>query len=152
MADTPVDLYRSLRKEQFPDGIFDGENPAPGVLDPDFYPKALPDGKTRAADVEIAKIKGVEWVKSGGGTSLFDKRGVFKGKNWLSFEIPVGTPIPESLVVNNTGYNKRFEATHFQIESKAGMMTKIAMQGALDNFARAAIQKAVALGRLSLSI
>ncbi|WP_338844877.1 hypothetical protein V8J88_14560 [Massilia sp. W12] len=46
-----------------------------------------------------------------------------------------------------TNYNQRFEANHFQIESKARMMTKDAYLGALDNLARNAIVRAVELGR-----
>lgn len=51
MANTVVDLYRSIRIEQFPDGVFDGKDPAEGVLYPDFYARDLGEGKTRAADV-----------------------------------------------------------------------------------------------------
>ena len=144
---TSVDLYRSCRIEQFPNGVLEGLDPAPGILDPDFYPKPLEGGGSRAADVQVDKIDGVEWVRSGGGTSLFDRPGVFTKPGWLSFEIPEGTPIPDSLVVVNTGYNKRFKATHYQIESKAGMMAKEAMQGALGNFARSAIARSVELAR-----
>ena len=142
---TNVDLYRSCRIEQFPDGVLDGSEPAPGILEPDFYPKPLGGGGSRAADVQVDEIDGVEWVRSGGGTSLFDRAGVFTKSGWLSSEIPEGTPIPDSLVVVSTGYNKRFKATHYQIESKAGMMTKEAMQGALGNFARSAIARSVDL-------
>ena len=55
--------------------------------------------------------------------------------------------MPDSLVVKNTGYNKRFKATHYQIESRAQLMTKTAMQGALDNLARCAIVRSIELGR-----
>lgn len=133
MSATEVNLYRSVRIEQFPDGVFDGKEPAPGVLYPDFYPKTLDDGSVRPADVEIRIVKGIEHVLAGGGTSLFD-----------------GTLIPDSLIVRNDGWRKRFKATHYQIESKAGSMTKQAMEGALDNFARNAIVRAVELGRASL--
>ena len=44
---------------------------------PDFYDRDMGNGKVRAADVKIDVIKGVEWVRSGGGTSLFDKPSVF---------------------------------------------------------------------------
>jgi hypothetical protein len=142
-----VDLFRSVRIEQFPDGVLHDEGPAPHVLDPDFYDRDMGNGKVRAADVKIDVIKGVEWVRSGGGTSLFDKPSVFKRPGWLSFELPQGTPIPDSLVIKNTGYNKLFKATHYQIESRAQLMTKEAMCGALDNLARAAIARSVELGR-----
>ncbi len=145
---TNVGLYRSCRIEQFPNGVLDGLEPAPGVLDPDFYPKPVEGGGFRAPDVQVDVIEGIEWVRAGGGTSLFDRPRVFTKPGWLSFEIPEGTPIPESLVVINTGYNKRFKATHYQIEPKARMMTKEALQGALDNFARCAIARSVELSRL----
>lgn len=152
MSTTDLDLYRSIRIEQFPDGVFDGKDPAPGVLYPDFYEKDLGNGNVRPADVEIRKENGVEYVLAGGGTSLFDRPGVFTKEGWLSFEIPNGTIIPDSLIVKNDGWRKRFKATHYQIESRAGRMTKQAMEGALDNFARNAIVRAVELGRVSLKI
>jgi hypothetical protein len=143
---TTTNLYRSCRIEQFPHGLMRDEEPVPGVLYPDFYPKTLKSGDVRAADVEMETKKGVEWVRPGGGTSLFDRSGVFTAPGWLSFQIPEGTPVPESLTVRNTGYNKRFKATHYQIEAKE-MMTKEAMMGALDNFARTAIARSVELSR-----
>ncbi len=152
MSKTDLDLYRSVRIEQFPGGVFDGKDPAPGVLHPDFYDKDLGGGNIRPADVEIQTNQGVEYVLAGGGTSLFDRPGVFTKAGWLSFEIPDGTVIPDSLLVKNDGWRKRFKATHYQIESRAGSMTKQAMEGALDNFARNAIVRAVELGRASLKI
>lgn len=143
---TRVDLYRSCRVEQFPHGLMHDEKPVPGVLYPDFYPKTLKSGDVRGADVDLETKEGVEWVMPGGGTSLFDRSGVFTKSGWLSFEIPDGTPVPDSLVVKNTGYNKRFKATHYQIEAKE-MMTKESMKGALDNFARSAIARSVELSR-----
>ena len=85
---TKCDLYRSRRVENFPNGVMQELEPAPGLLEPDIYPKELVDGGVRAADVEISNIEGVEWVKSAGGTSLFDRAGVFTKVGWLSFEIP----------------------------------------------------------------
>ncbi len=145
---TKCDLYRSCRVEQFPEGVMRELDPAPGLLEPDFYPKELVDGGVRAADVDILTVEGIEWVKSGGGTSLFDRAGVFTQAGWLSFEIPIGTTLSDSLAIVNTGYKKRFKATHYQIESRAGMMRKDSMQGALDNLARSAIARAVELGRI----
>lgn len=146
---TALDLYRSCRVEQFPDGVMQQLEPAAGLLDPDFYAKQLEGGGTRAPDVEIVTEDAVEWVKKGGGTSWFDRAGVFTKAGWLSFEIPAGTPIPESLQIAATGYNKRFKATHYQIECRAGLMRKDSMQGALDTLARSAIARAVELGKFS---
>lgn len=150
MSKTDLDLYRSVRIEQFPNGVFDGKDPAQGVLYPDFYDRDLGDGNIRLADVSLKKQDGVEYVLAGGGTSLFDRSGVFTKEGWLSFEIPNGTVIPDSLIVKNDGWRKRFKATHYQIESRAGRMAKQSMEGALDNFARNAIVRAVELGRASL--
>ena len=150
MSKTEVDLYRSVRIEQFPAGVFDGKDPAPGVLFPDFYERDLGGGDVRLADVDIKEENGIEYVLSGGGTSLFDRPGVFTKEGWLSFEIPNGTVIPDSLIVKNDGWRKRFKATHYQIESRAGRMPKQAMEGALENLARNAIVRAVELGRVSL--
>lgn len=154
MANTVVDLYRSIRIEQFPDGVFDGKDPAEGVLYPDFYARDLGEGKTRAADVTVVTddTDRLEYVLAGGGTSLFDKPNVFKAKGWLSFEIPEGTVIPDSLVVKKDNWNPRFKATHYQIEVKVGRMPKDAMKGALDNLARNAIVRAVTLGRITLKV
>ena len=143
---TNIDLYRSCRIEQFPHGLMRDDEPMPGVLYPDFYAREV-NGQFRQPDVNVDLKEGMEWVRPGGGTSLFDRPGVLKGPNWLSFAIPDGTPIPDSLVVKNTGYNKQRKATHYQIEAKQ-MITKEAMMGALDNFARNAIARSVELSRM----
>ena len=83
MSKTEVDLYRSVRIEQFPAGVFDGKDPAPGVLFPDFYERDLGGGDVRLADVDIKEENGIEYVLSGGGTSLFDRPGVFTKEGWL---------------------------------------------------------------------
>lgn len=144
MTSTDKALWRSVRKEEFPDGVSMEGKPAPGVLYPDFYARALPNGSMRQADVVLYRdALGQEWVKSAGGTSLFDVKGVFKGKSWLSFEIPEGTVIPASLIVRETGYNERFKANHYQIECAAKSMRIDAFKGALDNLARNAIARSV---------
>jgi hypothetical protein len=143
---TPLDLYRAIHKSTpgMEQGPIVDEKPVTGVLYPDFYPRKLDNGKTRAADVSLDKDKhGIEWVRPGGGTSLFDKPNVFGSKWWHSFKLPKGTEIPDSLTVVKTGYNEDRNATHYQIECKA-MMTVTAMQGALDNLARNAIVQSLA--------
>ena len=146
MTTTNVSLWRSVRKEQFPNGTVVDNVPVTGVLYPDFYERELPSGDIRAPDVSVFKDENsVEWVREGGGTSLFDKDKVFKSKSWLSFSIPGGTLIPDSLIVRETGYNKRFAATHYQIECRAKMMRMDAFKGALDNFARNALVRSVEL-------
>ena len=143
-----VDLYRSVRNEDFPHGVLRDLEPAPGLLNPDFYDRPLPSGKTRKADVVIDTLGGVEWVQAGGGTSLFDKPQVFPPPGWMSFQIPEGTPVPATLKIVFTNYSKTFKANHYQIESRTGTIRKDAMIGALDNLARAAIVRSVELGRM----
>lgn len=146
MAETERALFRSVTKDGFPDGLVKDGVPVTGVLYPDFVERDLGDGKIRAPDVVVFKdSKGDDWVQDQGGTSLFDKANVFKGKKWLSFGIPKGTVIPDSLVVRNTGFNARFQATHFQIESAARSMRVDAYKGALDNLARNALVRALAI-------
>lgn len=73
---------------------------------------------------------------------------VFAGKKWLSFAIPSGTIIPEGIIIRFTDFNKKYQANHYQIESKAGVMRMDAYKGALNNLARNAIVKAVELGKI----
>ncbi|MGB3749149.1 MAG: hypothetical protein WA961_13175 [Rhodanobacter sp.] len=146
MATTDKALWRSVRKEEFSDGTIIDDDPAPGVLYPDFYARTLPGGSVRQADVVLFRDSlGQDWVKSAGGTSLFDVKSVFKGKSWLSFEIPAGTVIPASLIIRETGYNQRFKANHYQIECAAKSLRIDAFKGALDNLARNAVVRSVEL-------
>lgn len=84
MPQTEVDLFRSVRTDQFPHGTVVDEKPAPEVLYPDFEPRVLPSGKRRQADVTLSEDK--QWVKSGGGTSLFDRPEIFKAKGWSTLK------------------------------------------------------------------
>lgn len=152
MPTTSLDLFRSLRKEDFPQGTMaDADTPTTGVLYPDFYEKQIgvdEFGEPRMRKPDVTMGIGEddqEWVKTRAGTSLFDKANVFKGKSWLSFKIPEGTEIPASLKIRNTGWNDRFKATHYQIECREAWMRKDAFQGALDNLARNAVVRAKAL-------
>lgn len=142
---TQVHLYRSVLKENYPDGTLINDKHAPGVLYPDFEDRILPDGSPRAADVVLSQDR--EWIYAKGGTSLFDKPNALKGRKWLSFTIPEGTPIPHALIIPCTGYNKRFAADHYQIESRAGRMRLDAYKGALDNLARSAVVRSIELAK-----
>jgi hypothetical protein len=145
MPKTSVDLYRAVRGSPYKHGtVIDGE-PVAGVLFPDFYRRKIGE-EWREPDVDMVKDdQGEEWVSAGGGTSLFDVRGVFASKAWKYFDIPVGTDVPASLVVRKTGWNKKFQANHWQIEVRTGLMTKTAMQGDLDTLARNAVARSVEL-------
>jgi len=103
----------------------------------------------RAADLSTFDGEGgIRMVRNDGGTSLFDKPDVLPGgaKTWHSFKLPTDTVIPPSLKIRFTGHNKTFDADHWQIESVAGTMAMDAMKGALDNLARNAVVRLVALG------
>jgi hypothetical protein len=146
MSKSEVDLFRSVRHEVFPDGTIIDNKPAPGVLYPDFEARRLPDGNIREADVVYPNAKDRSIIATGGGTSLFDRPNVFSAKNgWLSFPIPEGTVVPDSLVIRNTGYNRSRKATHYQIECRAAMMRVDAYKGALDNLARNAVVRSIDL-------
>ncbi len=148
---TTQDLYRSIHKttpgyEAGP--IVDGVA-VTGVLYPDFEARRISKTRTRPADLTSFEGEGgVRMVRNDGGTSLFDKQQVLPGgaDSWHSFKLPPDTVIPPSLKIRFTGYNKTFEADHYQIESIAGTMAMDAMKGALDNLARNAIVRLVALG------
>ena len=152
MATTSVDLYRAVRGNPYKHGTVVEGKPVPGVLFPDFYRRKVGED-WREPDVDmLTDEKGEEWVKEGGGTSLFDKRGVFASAAWKYFDIPKGTDIPGSLVVRKTGWNKKFQANHWQIEVRTGMMTKTAMQGDLDTLARNAVARSVEMAKSGKSL
>lgn len=149
MATTDTNLYRALNKTDWPEDkplVKDGL-PAAHLLDPQFDPKSVTSGDVatvRAPDV-IYDRQGN--VLPGGGTSLFDREYVFGAKWWRSFTIPEGTEVPDSLAIVKGEYSARRMATHYQIEVRAGRMTRAALIGALDNLARNAIVKSVAAAK-----
>jgi len=144
MSTTDTSMWRSVRKEDFPDGVSRDGKPAPGVLYPSFEPRLIPGAnRVRPADVETFTSDEGEFVRSGGGTSLFDRKNVFGAKYWFYFDIPNGTEVPDSLFLKGPDYNSRYEANHYQIEPRARIMRVDAYKGALDNFARNAIARAV---------
>jgi hypothetical protein len=142
MSNCPTDLWRAAHTSDFPSGPIVDDEPAEGILYPTFEPKligTLPDGnpKYRKPDVKFDKDGR---VKPGGGTSLFDKEKVFRGKVWRYFHIPKGTLVDPNLVLNGPAYNEVFDANHYQIEPVKPMFPDV-FKGALDNFARAALAK-----------
>lgn len=149
MPDTTVELYRSVRKEDFPDGVVVNDFAVAGVLFPSFADSTyqIKQGtktvsRTRSADIRPYPHQGQSVVSAGGGTSLFDKANVFGKKYWHCFTIPKDTPIPASLQVIFTGRNATYDADHYQIEP-LNRMTLQAFKDALDNLARAAVTKLV---------
>jgi hypothetical protein len=154
---TTLDLFRSIHKKTagFEKGLIVDDKAVTGVLYPDFESRELGGGRTRAADVDtFIGEAGVTMVRTGGGTSLFNKAFVLTGgtKIWHNFTIPKDTIIPDSLKVRFTNTNVKFKADHYQIEIKAGTMSVDAMKGALDNLARNAIVRQVELGNIKPSV
>lgn len=148
MATTDTNLYRALHKSEWPDDqpLVEKSTPAAHLLDPLFEPKTIETrGRRtiRAPDVQMESDRGVSYVRTGGGTSLFDREYVFGRAWWRSFTLPEGTQVPDSLKIVKGGYNEKFAATHYQIEVKAGRMEKGAFVGALDNLARNAIVRSI---------
>jgi hypothetical protein len=139
MSSAKDNMWRSVRHEDFPDGVVNDGKAALGVLYPDFEPKLITGGRRKGQyrDPDVVVKDGC--VSTGGGTSLFNKKGVFPPKYWEEFHIPISTVIPDSLVLTGPKYNKVFDADHYQIEVRCGKMTIEAFKGALDNLARNAI-------------
>lgn len=148
MATLALDLYRSVRKEDFPDGVVVDDHAVTGVLYPAFEDKTYEvkvrgqtETRKRRADLYPKPFRGGQVVDPGGGTSLFDKSGAFGSRHWWYFKLPEGTVIPESLKIRHTGHNDVYNAEHYQIEVVARMKLE-AFKGALDNLARNAVTKA----------
>lgn len=151
MTTVQATVWRSVRKQNYPGGtIIDGKAVA-GVLYPSFEEEVIASGPRkgdiRQADVDVFVSSGIQYVKAGGGTSLFDKANVFGPKFWVCFEIPEGTEIPESLKFEGPEWNERYQANHYQIECKAKNMRLDSFKGALDNLARNAIVRSLALAK-----
>jgi hypothetical protein len=140
MVKTTTDLYRA---------VFDGTLDGPLVTDGEprvglLYPRW-------DVDVTVTVEGSVAMVETGGGTSLHNVDGWFGFTHCRYFHIPVDTPIPDSLKVKK-GKSKRTNKSgsrtgfHYQIEP-LNRMTKAALMGALDNFARSAVVRQVELAR-----
>jgi hypothetical protein len=147
MASTDLDLFRSVRKEDFPNGTMIDDHVVTGVLYPSFEDKIIEikkggkiEKKLRPADIVPYSYKDVQVVDPGEGTSLFDRANVFGAKYWHCFTLPKGTVIPDSLCIVFTGPNSKFNADHYQIEAASGRMQVQAYKGALDNLARNAVE------------
>lgn len=149
-------LWRSVREENFERGtIIDGE-PADEVLHPDFQPRTIvrqgkkgPTTTVRPADVKYTDAEQTKIKPEAGGTSLWDIPNYFTTSGWKTFEIPINTPIPATLVIRQTRYDEKKRANHYQIEARTtadvtgenGLATAT-YKGALDNLARAAVATA----------
>lgn len=153
MAKTETNLYRAVI-----DGTFEGDlvtdgKPVTGVLYPRFetttYVTSTGVERTSPADVTIHSMPQGDEVDAGGGTSMHDARGWFGDSGWRYFTVPQGTDYPASLKIKRGKRKRRnrtgtCEGRHYQIEP-LNRMTIDAYKGALDNLARAAIVRQVAL-------
>jgi hypothetical protein len=81
------------------------------------------------------------------GVSVSTAPGGFGYKGWFYFLLPEGAPIPDSLDVRHTP--TRNDNGHYSICCR-NRMRRDAYEGALDNLARAALARAVELGKRSL--
>lgn len=95
MTTTGTDLFRSVRKEHFPEGVIVDDHAVAGVLYPSFKDSIYqivdhgkPVTRTRRADVYPYFHDGQDVVDPGGGASLFDKDNAFSAKHWWYFKIP----------------------------------------------------------------
>lgn len=153
MATTTTDLFRSIMGDAFKK-IKEGVYPGDGVLDPRWtdtqrFVKKTGKWKTDFADVTV--VKGAEGpeVATGGGTSLHDVPGWFLGRE---FKIPKGTEYSDEIYIRKDAKQKSSPATmavgyHYQLEPRT-QMTVLAFQGYLNNMARAAVERQVALAKV----
>jgi len=152
MARTNTHLYRSVMDESFDIKI--GEYPGDGVLDPRWTDTTYLDrkGKERLSRADVRFLVGANGpeVQPGGGTSLHDV------PHWYSapdFWIPEGTEYADSEIhikrdsdLRTSLYNPKLSGYHFRLEAKYPM-AQVAFQGALNNMARAAIVRQIALSK-----
>lgn len=148
MPQTKLVLHRAVRKagafkKSLTSGSGDEIAVKPGVLYPDFEAKSYFGKKLQQTIMRKpdASYGGSGNVLPRGGTSLFDKHGVFGHGAWRYFLLPSGTVVPDSLLIRRTHRSKTYDADHYQIEVRTGAMTVEALQGALDNLARNALTK-----------
>ena len=169
MANIELDLYRICKKRDWGKRNASDDLRVQNFLSEDGKTSLHPnygfirkDGSVRPSDVTLFDKDGKKWVhgvddvKSDGKHWVSWKEGVSVGKNkqampysdgWLDFLLPKDTSVPASLDVKHTP--SKSNPDHYSIRLK-NQMTQEAYQGVLDNLARSAIAKAVALGIPSL--
>lgn len=141
------DLYRSVRKDEFVDGVMTESGEAMDrILHGDIDPRTLivRGRKTTRQDWRRDREG---YFKAGHGTSLWDIKGVFGYPNWHYFLLPEGTAIPDSLKLVKGNWSDKYQATHWQIEvANGGGLRADVLKGALDNLARNCVVRANELG------
>lgn len=157
MPTTKTNLYRALKKDEYPGEFQVDEKPVGGLLYPRFESTTYTDRdgveQVSQADVDIVRnpVTKVLEVQTGGGTSLFDVIGWFGNAYWKYFQIPDGTEYPNGLFIKK-GRSKRINKTktatgyHYQIEPKIPM-TVDTFKGYLDLFARNAVVRSNELAK-----
>lgn len=152
MAQTQTHLYRSVMNERFTIKV--DEYPGDGVLDPRWQESTYVDkkGKTQLSRADVVVVPGVDGpeVEAGRGTSLHDVPG------WYSFPdfwIPEGTEYSNADIHihrdndrRTSPYNRNLSGLHYQLEPKY-QMAVVSFQGALNNMARAAVVRQIALSK-----
>lgn len=144
MVESTIELHRAVRRSGiFRRGVIQDDKAVAGVLYPDFQARTYFNNKVQRVVSRPPEVStdAEGSVTDEGGTSVFDKTGLFGRAAWHYFSIPKGTPIDYSLVVRHAGRNARLGAEHYQIEARTGGMPVEAFKGALDNLARAAVAK-----------
>ena len=152
MAQTQTHLYRSVMDERFMIKI--GDYPGDGVLDPRWEKSTYVDrkGKTRRsrADVNVTLGANGPEVEVARGTSLHD---VPRWYSFPDFWIPEGTEYSDADIhvhkdvdLRTSPYNPKLPGFHYQLEPKY-QMAVLSFKGALDNMARAAVVRQIALSR-----
>lgn len=157
MPTTNANLFRALKKDEYPGEFHVDEKPVDGLLYPRFESTTYTDRdgveQVSQADVDIqrnSKTQELE-VQKGGGTSLFDVAGWFGNTYWKYFQIPDGTEYPEGLFIKKgrskrTNKTKTLSGYHYQIEPKIPMRVDT-FKGYLDLFARNAVVRSIELAK-----
>lgn len=170
MAETTTDLYRALlgddsgkwtRSATATDTV-DTLKPKAGVLDPQwveksYFHKPTNSQRTRAPDVTLVANEAnpltFDVLADGKGTSLHDVPNWFGSKE---FWIPAGTIYSDEIVISRdvkkkTNPKGTLTGYHYQLEPKT-RMPKAAFAGYLDNMARAAIVRQIAIARAGVTV
>jgi hypothetical protein len=152
MAETTQHLYLSVMAGDF-GRITAGVYPGDGVLYPrwvaqDRYVARHAKWVIDQADVDIVEGDDGPDVLPGGGTSLHDVAGWSHGKE---FWVPIGTIYSDEIVIRSvsalkTSLQTGVSGRHHHLEVRARMSVS-AFKGALDNMARAAVVRQLALAR-----
>lgn len=133
MAKLDKSYFRAAHKSQFPNGVWeeDGETPVANLLHGDISPRTFESRGRSVTRVDWEKRDG--FFIPGAGTSLHDFEGAFGTRSHAYFELPIGTEIPQTLVVIQRGSDPH----HYQIEVRVGgEINEATLRGALDNLAR----------------